>query len=207
MDPGGKQPHLRNRWFYKPKEVTLHTQKMIFDLDDDSISFNWREKPKGCKSVLQEHGLWPEKELRHDCKSRKNKKDKTHTDDSCCTRRLLSVQPDFLEQKSRRQEEIEKRGHLCMFFPKFLCELNWIEYRWGRAKWYTRGNCGYNWPLLVKMVPKALQEIPSLLLIKYWGKSTRILEAYYTGLHYGTAPLTNTVYKSQRRVSQAQGSC
>lgn len=52
MDPGGKQPHLRDGLFYKQNEVTLHTQKMSFDFDDDSIPSNWRRKPKGCKRVL-----------------------------------------------------------------------------------------------------------------------------------------------------------
>ena len=166
---------------------------MSFGLDDLSIPEEWRGKPKGCKRVLQERGLWPVGGLRHDCKSKKSKKDKSHTSNSCCARRLLLVQPDFLAQKSRLQEEIEKRGHLCLFFPKFHCELNWIEYRWGRAKWYTRKHCQYNWPSLIKTVPRALEEIPSLLLLKYWWKSTRILDAYYTGLKYGTTQYSNVI--------------
>ena len=168
MDPRGKQPHLRDGWYYLPNGVTLYSQKMSFDQDDFTILAKWRGLPKGCKRILQERGLWPEGGMRHDCKSKKSKKDRSHIGNSCCARRLLSVQPDFLEQKSRLQEEIEKRGHLCLFFPKYHCELNCIEYRWGRAKWFTRKNCQYNWPSLIKTVPKALQEIPSLLLLKYW---------------------------------------
>ena len=37
MDPGGKQPHLRAGWYYKPNEVTLYIQKMSFELNDLSV--------------------------------------------------------------------------------------------------------------------------------------------------------------------------
>ena len=168
MDPGGKQPHLRQGWYYKSNEVTFHYRKMPFDQDDLSVPERWRGKPKGGKIVLQERGLWPAGEVRHDCKSKKSNGDRSHLGNACSARRLFSVQPDLLEQMSRLQEEIESRGHLCLFFSKLQCELNWIEYRWGRAKLYTRKNCQYNWPSLIKTVPKALQEIPSLLLLKYW---------------------------------------
>jgi len=56
MDPGGKQPPLRDGWYYKSNGATLHTQKMSFDLDDLSVPDRWRGKPKGCKRVLQERG-------------------------------------------------------------------------------------------------------------------------------------------------------
>ena len=47
---------------------------MSFDLDDNFVQSKWRGKAKRCKRVLQEHGLWPEKGLRHDLKSRTSKK-------------------------------------------------------------------------------------------------------------------------------------
>jgi hypothetical protein len=46
-------------------------------------------------------------------------------------RRILSLQEDFISQKSLLQEEIEKRGHKCIFYPKYHCELNFIEMYWG----------------------------------------------------------------------------
>ncbi|OAX34270.1 hypothetical protein K503DRAFT_699039 [Rhizopogon vinicolor AM-OR11-026] len=48
------------------------------------------------------------------------------------------MQSDFKEQKSLVQEIIERAGHLCMFLPKFHCELNFIEFFWGRVKKYLR---------------------------------------------------------------------
>ena len=42
-------------------------------------------------------------------------------------RRLMAKQKDFLEQKSQVEELIVERRHLCLFPPKFYCELNMIE--------------------------------------------------------------------------------
>ena len=41
---------------------------------------------------------------------------------------------DFKAQKSRIAEVVEARGHICMFLPKFHCELNYIELYWCLAK-------------------------------------------------------------------------
>jgi hypothetical protein len=45
----------------------------------------------------------------------------------CCMARLLSKQEDFQNQVSLLESTITDRGHLCMFLPKFHCELNPIE--------------------------------------------------------------------------------
>lgn len=47
--------------------------------------------------------------------------------DTCCMARLLSKQPDFRDQESLLETKIKLRGHLCIFLPKFHCELNPIE--------------------------------------------------------------------------------
>ncbi|KIK25387.1 hypothetical protein PISMIDRAFT_32273, partial [Pisolithus microcarpus 441] len=54
----------------------------------------------------------------------------------CCNKQILECQPDFQEQKSLVQETIEGLGHLCIFLPKFHCELNFIEFFWGKIKKY-----------------------------------------------------------------------
>jgi hypothetical protein len=45
----------------------------------------------------------------------------------CCMVRLLSNQDDFRHQESLLEQKIKARGHLCIFLPKFHCELNPIE--------------------------------------------------------------------------------
>ena len=48
--------------------------------------------------------------------------------------RILENQSDFLHEKSQLKIEITKRGHECIFYLKFYCELNYIEYYWGEIK-------------------------------------------------------------------------
>src|SRR5713226_7785450 len=46
---------------------------------------------------------------------------------NCCMARVLSKQDDFCLQESLLEQKIKSRGHLCVFLPKFHCELNPIE--------------------------------------------------------------------------------
>ena len=52
----------------------------------------------------------------------------------CCCQRMLYSQPDFMEQKSALEELIEGASQLILFYPKFHCELNFIEQYWGNAR-------------------------------------------------------------------------
>ncbi|KAF9504621.1 hypothetical protein BS47DRAFT_1374374 [Hydnum rufescens UP504] len=45
----------------------------------------------------------------------------------CCMAHLLSRQEDFVNQTSMLEAAITERGHICIFLPKFHCELNPIE--------------------------------------------------------------------------------
>jgi len=53
---------------------------------------------------------------------------------NCCMQRVLSLQPDFKNEKPLLQLVVEKAGHKCLFLPKFHCELNPIEMVWGQVK-------------------------------------------------------------------------
>ena len=106
------------------------------------------------RQVLIERELW-RKGLIGDCKLCKGKnKDMDSKRIDCCMHRILSLQPDFIAQKSRLQDEIEKRGHKCIFYPKFHCELNFIEMYWDAAKQYTRKHYDYTWKGLQKIVTR-----------------------------------------------------
>ena len=128
---------------------SLQQQYMVFqpcDIDWDTgepISADLIGKAKGIKRVLQERGLWVSG-LKKQCG--RQKKDNTRTNDetmgeynariadrceagkSCCALRILEAQQDFQEEKSMLEHIITAAGHEVIFYPKFHCELNYIEY-------------------------------------------------------------------------------
>lgn len=86
---------------------------------------------KGMEHIIRERGLWPEEGLPVVCTGHKRPEGQAAV---CCCRHLLYTQPDFTSQKPLLQEHIEARGHLCDYYPKYHCELNFIEQYWGAAK-------------------------------------------------------------------------
>jgi hypothetical protein len=85
---------------------------------------------KGMEQILRERDLWPEQGLRAECEGFKCPSGQVN----CCCRRVLFNQADFVNQKSQLEEYITSRGHICDFYPKYHCELNFIEQYWGAAK-------------------------------------------------------------------------
>lgn len=63
--------------------------------------------------------------------------------------------------------------NVCIFLPKFHCELNWIERYWGATKKYTRKHCNYTLAGLRAVVPlglsQTLDEIPEEMRdVSHW---------------------------------------
>jgi hypothetical protein len=126
FNPAGAQSRLRDGWFINASGQRV-SQPMIFPANHPKHP----NMPKGMKAVLIERGLF-RAGLKMECKKPKCEPDAT----DCCATRILSLQADFQEQKSLVQEVIEDAGHLCIFLPKFHCELNFIEFFWGAIKKY-----------------------------------------------------------------------
>ena len=181
LGSGGKQPVMRDGW----NSRTNAPQVMN---DDD-------RKPKGIRTILQERGLWLVGGMRLQCMKKLKKK----LDGSCCARHLLGVQPDFASQRGFLQEEIEKRGHLVAYYPKYHHELNYIEYFWGFCKRFARDNCDYTLVGLRRTVPKSLSAVHTETIQRFFEKPQRIAHAYRDGYVYGTKEFTEKAYKSHRR--------
>ena len=118
----------------------------------------------------------------------------------CCSRRVLSQQQDFREQKDQLQEEVEASSCLNIFYPKFHCELNFIKRFWCAAKCYAREDCEYSFDGLRKLVPAALESVSTASINRYYGRCARAIDAYSKGLKYGTESFTARVYKEHRQV-------
>ena len=92
---------------------------------------------KGMEQILRERGLLPtDRTLKAQCGTSLKRCPPGQT--MCCCRQILYNQEDFKQQQSLLQELYEDAGHLCLYYPKFHCELNFIEQYWGNAKFRYR---------------------------------------------------------------------
>jgi hypothetical protein len=199
LRPGGKQARLRDGWFMQDGRKVV--QPMIFPKDHTEFP----DQPKGMKQVLLERGLWVDKLLM------KCPKKCSVGSVGCCAKQILELQPDFKEQRSLVQEVIEEAGHLCIFLPKFHCELNFIEYFWGAVKRYLRENCDYTFTTLQENLPKALASVSVELIRKWEHRMWRWVDAYDGGMGARDAQLhvqkfSSTKFRSHRRVYESQAS-
>ena len=104
-------------------------------------------QPKRMKLVLQERGM--------DTTSMK----------ADAMREKLKTYPDFKNQKTILEEYIERRGHLCLFYPKFHCELSPIERVWCHSKKHTRAYANGSIIRLRQLVPKGLNSVTTEMII------------------------------------------
>ena len=78
---------------------------------------------------------------------------------------------------------ITARGHECIFYPKFHCELNYIEFFWGAVKRYTRENCNYSFVDLEDTVKAGLDLVSLTTIRRFANRSRRWIDAYIDGLN------------------------
>ena len=106
LKPGGKNAKpMRDGWFFDQDRRRV-VQKMAFPADHPDEQL--RGKAKGIKVVLEERALWPDGKFNLDCSQYKVQCSST----SCCARRLLASQPDFLEQKTALEEVVTRSGNI-----------------------------------------------------------------------------------------------
>ena len=141
----------------------------------------------------------------------------TSDDEWCCMQRVLSLQEDFRTEKPLIQSLIEEAGHICLFLPRFHCELNPIEMLWGYGKHRTYTSLAHMvyalpWPsgyrnladgrfaMAKDLVPQCLDSCELITIRKFFQKCWRYLDAYRNGLNAQQAALANKKYKSHRKI-------
>ena len=58
--------------------------------------------------------------------------------------------------------------HEVMYYPKFHCELNHIEYFWCDKKSWTRRHCKYTLDGLREDVPNALKHVKGSTILEHY---------------------------------------
>lgn len=202
LNPGGKQPRMRDTWYIQRDNGLKRRQRLIFA----STHPKYPNQPKGLKQVLRERRLWRD----HDqfgqrflvaCPSECPSDPQERHYKDCCAKTLLANQVDFLAQKGKLEEELTRFGMEVIFYPKFHCELNFIERFWCSAKHHAREKCSYSLEALRQVVPEVLHSVPVETINKYFDRCDRTIEAYRNGLTYDTDEFTAATYNSHRQVS------
>ena len=85
---------------------------------------------KGMGLILEERGFEGTLKIRAECPKFKCEKGAFQ----CCCRCMLYNEPNFVGVKSLLEIVCEAHGYQAIFFPKFHCELNFIEQCWGYSK-------------------------------------------------------------------------
>ncbi|KAF8229072.1 hypothetical protein L208DRAFT_1288434, partial [Tricholoma matsutake] len=117
----------------------------------------------------------------------------------CCCHRILFNQSNFTCVKSPLEEVITVHGHLCNFYPKFHCELNYIEQYWGAVKLlYRSGPQLKKMDEMEKQVVACLDDIPLLQIRRFANCSAHFMDAYRKGLNGPQAVWANRKYHGHR---------
>lgn len=219
LRPGGKQPEMHDTMWGDGIK-----QSMVFKEGDTDwvtglpIDRELIGKPKGMKRVLQERGLWRDK-LKKQCGREKKKKssfeervfeetmeqyqarvaDRCEAGKDCCALRILEAQDDFRGEVSLLETTVLQAGHEVIFYPKFHCELNYIEFYWAALKRYTRDNCKYSFPELESTVREGMDSVGLKSIRRFAMRSKRWMLAYMNGLTEEQRRYTGHVYRSHRR--------
>ncbi|CAA7263722.1 unnamed protein product [Cyclocybe aegerita] len=150
---------------------------------------------KGMENIIRERSLWPQRGLNAQCEGFKCEPGKT----DCCCRRLLFTQPDFVNQKSCLEELITSHGHICDFYPKYHCELNFIEQYWGAAKLqYRNSPKTTDIKEMERNVLACLDDVPDVSIKRYANRAARFINGYFQGLTGPEAAWANRKYHGHR---------
>ncbi len=119
-------------------------------------------------------------------------------------RELLADQEDFIESRQSWLQQIaEKSKHKYLNFPKYHCELNFIEMIWAYVKNECREKCDYKFASLKQLVPSVLHNIPLSSVRKFAQHCLRYCELYKAGVPGHLARYANKKYSSHRRITKA----
>jgi DDE superfamily endonuclease len=101
-----------------------------------------------------------------------------HINLCCCASYVLSHEPDFEEQEEWLTQVVHQAGFEIIFYPKYHCELNYIEIIWGWTKAYHRRTCSYNYKDLEERLPITMSET---MLLSFVRKASRFCLRFMSG--------------------------
>jgi hypothetical protein len=99
------------------------------------------------------------------------------------------------------REIVEDEGFEIVFYPKYHCELNYIEMVWAYMKSHLRKNCTYNFNDLHTKLPDVLENQISIAFIRRAARHCyRFMSGYRMGLEGPLLDYACKKYTSHRRI-------
>ena len=155
----------------------------------DVVKYYLNNVPRGIRSTLEERGLWKDG-------LRKGTVGSPCESKSCCAETLLANQPDFPEQECQIMAIVKAAGHLCLFLPKYHCELNIIEFFWGATKHHTRECCDFTLDGLDREIGVGQEKVKVETIRRWYHRMMRWLDAYETGAQHQVQAFSSKKFKS-----------
>ena len=124
-------------------------------------------------------------------------------DETCCAKHYLAQQPDFMAQKPWLEETCLTLHLQILIFPKYHCELNFIEMIWGWLKSHHRRTCTYNFKDLERELPNTIEQLLPISVVRRYARYCfRFMSGYRLGLTGTLLDFSVKQYKSHRRIPE-----
>jgi len=117
-----------------------------------------------------------------------------------CASGCLSREPDFMAQREWLREVVEDAGLAIIFYPKYHCELNYIELIWGHMKRSLRKSCTFNFKDLKENIAELLETMPNSLFQSCARFCYRFMSGYRLGLSGPIIEFTMKKFKRHRSI-------
>ena len=184
--PSHVQVDMVDGWFLDEHNVR-HIQSMHFGCG----------KQKGVKQFLIERGMNKHKSEKghvlnlqcNVCTIKTTEADRQkgiemgNIEKKCCMSYVLSHEPDFEAQEEWLTQVVHDTGFEIIFYPKYHCELNYIEMIWGWAKSHHRRTCTYNYKDLKARLSETFDDLlPVGLVRKFLQHWLRFMSGYRQNL-------------------------
>ena len=117
---------------------------------------------------------------------------------------MLSTCSDFSRSLCWLEEICENAGVKMMFFPKFHCELNYIEMIWAYAKIYLRRRCVFKFAGFEELLPNVLMSIPISYFKRVARHCFRFMDGYRKGLTGSLLKYAVKKYRGHRMIPAAE---
>ena len=98
------------------------------------------------------------------------------------------------------EELVRSKGHVCLYLPKYHCELNPIERNWCHAKKVSRQYVNGSIVRLREVVPTSLEAVSVDMMNKFFRTCRDYETAYRSGCNGKDVEIRVKQYKSHRRV-------